>query len=101
MRPDAGRVRSVKPTIQRAVGGNVGWVDLELDVRGRQRTVIWVEIKLGHKLSGDNQLRKYGRRLLDLYPEAERFVLLLGPSQRREVFADIPPVSRRAAPEDH
>jgi hypothetical protein len=31
----------VEVRFQRPVGGNVGWVDLELDVRGAERTLIW------------------------------------------------------------
>jgi hypothetical protein len=55
--PDAvPHLASVTPTIQRAVGGKVGWVDLELVLDSPPRAVIWVEVKLGSKLAAKTSL---------------------------------------------
>ena len=82
--------------MQRPVGGNVGWVDFELVVNAPKRRIVWVEVKLGHRLSGENQLDKYLTRLKQLDAGAdERLVLLLAPAQRREIFRDVPSLSQR------
>lgn len=87
--------------MQRPVGGRVGWVDLELEVTGSRRALIWVEVKLEHRLSGSDQLRKYRDRL-DKWKAGtpERLVLLLAPAQRAEKFPGIAPLSDRAAAGD-
>src|SRR4051812_31272411 len=90
----------VTATIQRAVGGNVGWVDFELEVGRPVTAVIWVEVKLGSKLSGDNQLAKYRERLAAMHPKAERLVLLLAPNQQRGRFAHVRPLVDRRGRDD-
>lgn len=76
--------------MQRPVGGHVGWVDLELDVRGPDRTLIWVEVKLGHRLSRANQLDKYLRQLERFDAgSADRFVVLLAPGDRRAALGSV------------
>ncbi len=82
--------------VQRPVGGNVGWVDLQLKIGASRPRIVWVEVKLGHRLSGDNQLEKYRTRLGSLDVGAtERLVLLLAPAQRRAVFEEYPDLARR------
>lgn len=88
-------------TMQRPVGGNVGWVDLELDVRRPERTVIWIEAKLGSGLSGETQLDKYRVQLTKFdHAHAEKVVLLLVPAQARGLFANVPPLRERTEPKD-
>ena len=57
-------------------------------------------MKLGQRLSGENQLSKYRERLLELHPGAERFVMLLAPGERRSVFAKVPPLADRGRADD-
>lgn len=89
--PDEVAVRFQPP-----VGGNVGWVDFELDVRSPSRTLIWVEVKLGHRLSGANQLKKYEARIRRFGGSGNRLVLLMAPAQQRRVFSTIPWLSERS-----
>ena len=97
--PQAEPPEDVRIRMQRPVGGHVGWIDLELEVRRPESKVFWVEVKLGHGLSGETQLEKYMGRLTVLYPEAERCLLLLAPGHRRQVFNEIPSLRTRRSPD--
>ena len=93
----------IKVTFQRAIGTPVGWVDIEMLVRTPQRPcVIWVEAKLGARLSGSDQpdqLQRYQAAMRKRYPDAERRVLLLAPRWRRDDFA-VPELVPSEAPTD-
>lgn len=92
---------AVQTRIQRPVGGQVGWVDLEMYVRGGRRKLIWVEVKVGSRLSGTNQLRKYVDRISNFDVQApERLVLLLVPAQCLSLFREYPALRERTVPDD-
>ncbi len=81
------RLESPDVRIQRPVGGNVGWVDLELVVRDPKHHILWIEAKLGAGESGVGQVDKYRDRLAHLGSRAtRRRVLLLVPAQRAHEF---------------
>ena len=94
--PKASDGGPIKVCMHRAVGSpgghHVGWVDLEILTGDRLRpsVIVWIEVKLGSRLSGPNQLAKYLAGLRAAYPGARKLVVLLAPAHRRSAFNLMP-----------
>jgi hypothetical protein len=92
---------NVTATMHRAIGGRLGWVDLQLEVPPPQNALIWVEAKLGSGLSGADQLDKYLAQLKRFGgSHRRRLLLLLVPAQDESRFEKYPRLAQ-APPGDH